>query len=111
VPAVEDLVKPSEKVFKPSLEDPKPGSVESDTEFNDFALLIDSKPDDAEVLVDGVDQGRTPMAMTPQCKPGSTLILELRKSGYKPYVHTTPCRTERMVRVSATLQRLGKARP
>jgi hypothetical protein len=111
VPDVQNLVSPKEKVYKPSLEEPKPGSVEADTEFNDFALLIDSRPDDAQVLVDGVDQGRTPMAMTPQCKLGSTLILELRKSGYKPYVHTTPCRTERMVRVSATLQRLGKSHP
>jgi PEGA domain-containing protein len=89
------------------------GSVtrEERADFDGSILMIDSEPSGATVLVDGRDQGETPVSVGLECLPGTPVIVSISLRGYERAKHTTLCPHDALVKVTAQLKKSpGKAR-
>lgn len=70
-----------------------------------FALVLESEPSGALVLVNGKSRGETPSSLTPECEPGEPLKIEFSLRGYERALHETRCREDTLLRVLARLRR------
>jgi hypothetical protein len=96
----------------PAPQEPPPGSVvrEERADFDGSVLMIDSEPSGATVLVDGRDQGETPVSVGLECLPGTPVIVSMSLRGYERAKHTTLCPHDALVKVTAQLKKSsGKA--
>lgn len=73
--------------------------------FQGFGLSIDSRPSGAKVLVDGQDQGETPLLTTVDCRPGALVPVRLERKGHRAFERTVRCRPDALVSFTATLRR------
>ena len=75
-------------------------------------LMVESEPAEAEVIVDGVAQGRTPVSLTLECgrHPGPVRV-EVRRRGYAAAAHELPCNERTMTQLTARLSRRRTPRP
>ena len=67
-------------------------------------LSVDSKPDGAQVLLDGIARGETPFSTDLACDEGTPVVLELSRAGYQRVRYELSC-VGGTTRVSATLKR------
>lgn len=96
----------------PAPQEAAPGSVtrEERADFDGSVLMIDSEPSGATVLVDGRDQGETPVSVGLECVPGTPVIISISLRGYERAKHTTLCPHDALVKVTAQLKKsTGKA--
>jgi hypothetical protein len=97
---------------KPAPQEAPPGSVtrEERADFDGSVLMIDSEPSGATVLVDGRDQGETPVSVGLECLPGTPVIISISLRGHERAKHTTLCPHDALVKVTAQLKKSpGKA--
>jgi hypothetical protein len=73
-----------------------------------FALVLESEPAGAQVVVNGRSQGETPSSLTPECKPGEPLKIEFSLRGYERALHETRCQEDTLLKVLARLRRSPK---
>lgn len=71
--------------------------------FQGFGLSVDSRPAGATVLVDGLDQGQTPLLTTVDCRPGEPVQVRLVHPGRRPVLRSVRCRQDALVSFTATL--------
>lgn len=88
-------------------QEPAQGSVtrEERADFDGAILMIDSEPSGATVLVDGKDQGETPVSVGLECLPGKPVIVSISLRGYERAKHTTLCPHDALVKVTAQLKK------
>lgn len=67
------------------------------------SLHVNSSPRGAQIFLDGVSRGVTPMEFS-HLTPGSKYLLVLRKPGYRPYVRKITLSAERGEQVMARLE-------
>lgn len=91
----------------PAPQTPPQGSVtrEERADFDGSVLMIDSEPSGASVLVDGRDQGETPVSVGLECLPGTPVIVSISLRGYERAKHTTLCPHDALVKVTAQLKK------
>lgn len=91
----------------PAPQEAAPGSVtrEERADFDGSVLMIDSEPSGATVLVDGRDQGETPVSVGLECVPGTPVIVSISLRGYERAKHTTLCPHDALVKVTAQLKK------
>ncbi len=87
----------------PELRDPATGEVTSP--FHGFAISVDSSPSGARVLVDGGENGETPLAASLDCEPGRDVEVRVEKAGYRPLRRAVRCRADTLVRLEVRLER------
>jgi len=116
-PRREDLALPLETTLVPAFDGPAPRStgpfVERSTPLEQGSvLMVESEPAGAEVLVDGVAQGRTPVSLTLECAghPGPVRV-EVRRRGHAAAAYELPCNDRTMTQLTARLKRRGNQRP
>lgn len=115
LPAVRDLLapKPAAVVYAPTPPTPpppaqpalNPDTTEESSEFEGYILMVDSEPGGATVLVNGKDQGEVPVSVGLDCSPGDRVLVELSLQGFERVRHTTTCKRDTMVKVSARLRK------
>ncbi len=71
--------------------------------FQGFGLSIESDPPGARVLVNGQDEGETPLTTSVDCTPGDVVRVEVR-SPARGQGRTTPCRADQLVEMSFRLR-------
>jgi hypothetical protein len=88
-------------------QEPAQGSVtrEERAEFDGSILMVESEPPGANVLVDGRDQGETPVSVGLECVPGTPVIVTVSLRGYERAKHTTLCPHDALVKVTAQLKK------
>ncbi|MFL5353467.1 PEGA domain-containing protein [Archangium sp.] len=108
----EPVAPPPVAAETPAPQEAPPGSVtrEERADFDGAVLMIDSEPSGATVLVDGRDQGETPVSVGLECLPGTPVIVSISLRGYERAKHTTLCPHDALVKVTAQLKKSpGKA--
>ncbi len=70
----------------------------------ELAFMIFSKPDKAEVILDGQPRGKTPVGANLTCRENEQVQLEMRKNGYKLWEKVFRCKEGR-IKVEGTLKR------
>lgn len=114
LPAVRDLLapKPSLVVYEPAPPPTPPAqpsvnrdSTEESSAFEGYVLVVDSEPSGATVLVNGKNQGEVPVSVGLDCNPGDRVLVELSLQGFERARHTTTCKRDTMVKVSARLRK------
>jgi hypothetical protein len=116
LPRPEDLTQPTYKTITPAFDGPAAPEnldevvTEQSTAFDGAAVLVvDSEPEGVTVVVDGNDQGGTPVSLTLDCLPGKPIKVELSRRGYERAKHTTFCRTNTMIKLHARMRKAEKA--
>ncbi|MGC4119078.1 MAG: PEGA domain-containing protein [Myxococcales bacterium] len=87
---------------EPSVSDPN-GIQVTESEAETFLIVVESKPDRAKVLINGADEGLTPLSATPACALGTPLQITVSRAGYAPARYSTTCRTKRLVNLFVPL--------
>lgn len=77
---------------------------ETESDASGYILVIETTPEGAEVVVDGVSKGASPSSLNLECLAGAPLMLELRHPGYAPLKRMMTCKRDVMVVVRATLE-------
>lgn len=72
--------------------------------FEGFALSVDSAPPGAEVRVDGVPLGETPLLANVGCPPGRDLEVRVEKAPLPAQARKVRCRADTLVKLSVTLR-------
>lgn len=90
---------------------PSRGSVtrEVRAEFDGAILMVESEPSGANVLVDGKDQGETPVSVGLDCLPGKPVVVDISLRGYEKAKHTTLCPHDALVKVTASLRKASRS--
>ncbi|PTL76656.1 PEGA domain-containing protein [Vitiosangium sp. GDMCC 1.1324] len=78
---------------------------EERADFDGAILMAESEPSGANVLVDGHDQGETPVSVGLDCIPGTPVLVEFSLRGYEKAKHTTLCPHNALVKVTARLKK------
>lgn len=88
-------------------QEPAKGPVtrEERADFDGAILMAESEPTGATVLVDGHDQGETPVSVGLECIPGTPVLVEFSLRGYEKAKHTTLCPHDALVKVTARLKK------
>jgi hypothetical protein len=98
----EPVPKAAPAVYAPVTPVVGPGEVYmTESAANGFILVIESVPDGAEVIVDGLSKGETPASLNFDCRPPSSLALTLKKPGYLPIDRTIACKRDVMLVLKA----------
>ncbi len=71
---------------------------------HNISFMIFSRPDKAEVIIDGMPRGSTPVGANVSCTAGEPVTLELRKPGRKVWERTIPCKSGN-IKVKAKLEK------
>ncbi|QRN96250.1 PEGA domain-containing protein [Archangium violaceum] len=95
---------PAASEGEPPPETEKP-TREERTAFKGALLSLESQPSGANVRVNGVDQGDTPVTVGLDCVPGRTLVVEFTLRGFQKATHRTPCPRDSLVTVTARLRK------
>lgn len=83
---------------------------EERADFDGAILMVESEPAGATILVDGKDQGQTPVSVGLECLPGTPVLVEFSLRGYEKAKHRTVCPHDALVKVTARLRKgAGKA--
>jgi hypothetical protein len=83
---------------------------EERADFDGAILMVESEPAGATILVDGKDQGQTPVSVGLECVPGTPVMVEFSLRGYEKAKHRTICPHDALVKVTARLRKgSGKA--
>jgi len=100
-------------IYAPSpVEDSEQPFTVTTAEGDGFILVIDSRPSEAEVTLDGDAIGSTPASVNPECAPSKgTLELELSHRGCQPARYTLECEDNVLVTVFARLKCRGRTDP
>jgi hypothetical protein len=94
----------------PAQRPPESVTREERADFDGAILMVESEPAGATVLVDGKDQGQTPVSVGLECVPGTPVIVEFSLRGYEKAKHRTLCPHDALVKVTARLRKgSGKA--
>jgi hypothetical protein len=93
------------ETIAPSGDRVDPATGEVTAPFQGFAVSVDSEPEGARVLVDGVEVGETPIVASVGCSPGVSVEVRVEKRPYRARRLVTSCRADTLVRLSATLAR------
>ncbi|MCY1082883.1 PEGA domain-containing protein [Archangium lansingense] len=78
---------------------------EERADFDGAILMVESEPSGATILVDGKDQGETPVSVGLECLPGTPVLVELSLRGYEKAKHRTLCPHDALVKVTARLRK------
>ena len=70
----------------------------------ELSFMIFSKPDKAEVILDGQPRGQTPVGANLDCRENEQVPLEMRKNGYKVWEKVFRCKEGR-IKVEGILKR------
>jgi hypothetical protein len=94
----------------PAQRPPETVTREERADFDGAILMVESEPGGATILVDGKDQGQTPVSVGLECLPGTPVIVEFSLRGYEKAKHRTLCPHDALVKVTARLRKgSGKA--
>jgi len=94
----------------PAERPPETVTREERADFDGAILMVESEPGGATILVDGKDQGQTPVSVGLECLPGTPVIVEFSLRGYEKAKHRTICPHDSLVKVTARLRKgAGKA--
>jgi hypothetical protein len=89
---------------------PETGIREERADFEGAILMVETEPSGATILVDGKDQGETPVSVGLECLPGTPVLVEFSLRGYEKAKHRTVCPHDALVKVTARLRKsAGKA--
>jgi hypothetical protein len=80
-------------------------ATEERVDFKGSILMVESEPSGATILVDGKDQGETPVSVGLECRPGQPVIIEFSLRGHDKARHHTPCPRDELVKVTAKLRK------
>jgi hypothetical protein len=84
-------------------------ATEERIDFKGSILMVESEPSGATILVDGKDQGETPVSVGLECLPGQPVIIDFSLRGHDKAKHRTSCPRDALVKVTAKLRkRSGK---
>ncbi|AKJ08392.1 PEGA domain-containing protein [Archangium gephyra] len=86
------------------------GVREERADFEGAVLMVDSEPAGATILVDGKDQGETPVSVGLECLPGTPVLVEFSLRGHEKTKHRTVCPHNALVKVTAQLRK-GSGKP
>ena len=78
---------------------------EERADFDGAILMVESEPGGATILVDGKDQGQTPVSVGLECLPGTPVLVEFSLRGYEKAKHRTLCPHDALVKVTARLRK------
>ncbi len=78
---------------------------EETAEFDGAILMLESEPEGAALVVNGKDEGETPISVGLDCKPGARLVIEFTLRGYERAKHTTRCPENALLKVTARLRK------
>ena len=78
---------------------------EERADFEGAILMVESEPAGATILVDGKDQGQTPVSVGLECLPGTPVLVEFSLRGYEKAKHRTLCPHDALVKVTARLRK------
>ncbi|HEX5754480.1 MAG TPA: PEGA domain-containing protein [Archangium sp.] len=84
---------------------PETGIREERADFEGAILMVESEPSGATILVDGKDQGETPVSVGLECLPGTPVLVEFSLRGYEKAKHRTVCPHDALVKVTARLRK------
>ena len=88
----------------------KPQIEEERSSFTGAILMVESQPPGANIRVNGVDQGETPVSVGLDCMPGKDLVVDFSLRGFEKSRHRTLCPKDALVKVTARLRKAsGKA--
>lgn len=73
--------------------------------FDGAILMVESEPPGATILVDGKDQGQTPVSVGLECLPGTPVLVEFSLRGHEKARHRTLCPHDALVKVTARLRK------
>jgi hypothetical protein len=80
-------------------------TTEERSDFDGAILMVESEPSGATILVDGKDQGQTPVSVGLECLPGKPLVVDFSLRGYAKARHRTLCPHNALVKVTARLRK------
>jgi hypothetical protein len=91
----------------PAPREPPPDAAirEERAEFQGAILMVETEPSGATILVDGKDQGETPVSVGLECLPGAPVLVEFSLRGYEKAKHRTLCPHNALVKVTAQLRK------
>ncbi|HYO67144.1 MAG TPA: PEGA domain-containing protein [Archangium sp.] len=89
----------------PTEQPPETGIREERADFEGAILMVDTEPSGATILVDGKDQGQTPVSLGLECLPGTPVLVEFSLRGYEKAKHRTVCPHDALVKVTARLRK------
>ncbi len=108
-PTSKAIAAPKPRVDEPAAEEPPPETEkqtqEARTPFQGALLSLESHPSGANVRVNGVDQGDTPVTVGLDCVPGRTLVVEFTLKGFQKATHRAKCPRNALVTVTARLRK------
>ena len=80
-------------------------TTEERSDFDGAILMVESEPSGATILVDGKDQGQTPVSVGLECLPGKPVVVDFSLRGYAKAQHRTFCPRDALVKVTARLRK------
>lgn len=80
-------------------------TTEERSDFEGAILMVESEPSGATILVDGKDQGETPVSVGLECLPGKPILVDFSLRGYEKAQHRTLCPLDALVKVTARLRK------
>jgi hypothetical protein len=80
-------------------------TTEERSDFDGAILMVESEPSGATILVDGKDQGETPVSVGLECLPGKPVVVDFSLRGYAKAQHRTFCPHDALVKVTARLRK------
>jgi hypothetical protein len=80
-------------------------TTEERSDFEGAILMVESEPSGATILVDGKDQGETPVSVGLECLPGKPVTVAFSLRGYEKAQHRTLCPLDALVKVTARLRK------
>lgn len=86
-------------------------ATEERLDFKGSILMVESEPSGATLLVDGKDQGETPVSVGLECRPGQPVVIDFSLRGHDKVRHRTPCPRDELVKVTAKLRRRSGKSP
>jgi hypothetical protein len=84
---------------------------EERADFDGAILMVESEPAGATILVDGKDQGETPVSVGLECLPGTPVLVDISLRGYEKAKHRTVCPHDALVKVTARLKKAPAKAP
>ncbi len=69
-----------------------------------FVVQVLSRPPGAEVEIDGVARGKTPMLGNVQCQDGREVVLRVLREGFEPETRRVACREGGRLQAQITLR-------